>query len=1331
MKNYIYNNNLVKKKDLRNLIKWILINYNNTNTSLLIDTLKNLGFFYATQGAISISIEDLKVPSNKKLLLKKIESEIFETENFYYQGKITEAEKLQYILNLWESTNELLRNQVIQFFKKYDPLNSVYIMAFSGARGNISQVRQLVGMRGLMADQHGQVIDLPIVQNFQEGLTITDYLISSYGARKGLIDTALKTADSGYLTRRLIDVSQDIIIREKNCFTSSGLTFSYLDKEELLGRFICKNMYNPTTKKILFKKDTHITLDVFDILKKKKINNIRVRSPLTCDLYRSVCQKCYGWDLSNYNLIDMGSAIGILAGQSIGEPGTQLTMRTFHTGGVVDLVTTDYDSSPLTGIFQFCNNFKGLPFRTNSGVIGRIIKKKSSAIIIPVDQKKKILKLNLLPNNIILLKNNQFIKEGSPIGDLSQTIKLENTIREPIRSIFSGEVEILNYKQRIKSLIKNNEIWVLSSKILFSPVKSFINFYKTYRINKNNSIFRSKINFYQNGLISYKKKTDFLKQEFLLKNNIKFILKGIKLKKLKIAINKNNFFLKEKKFSCLLEFSKKNILFPSSNKNIFGLLILKNFIPEVGGTGYYNYRNKNKKPTFNYIKRKKSSKKSSKKYFSGALTKLRTFIWFNEESYNINFEKTKILARSGNKIFKKSLLAQGIKSKTSGLLQIKRNGIFADITIKTGVILDKFKNRELRKILHNKLFFPGEIKKKKISLFKDISTKKTNRMLKKYIEIYETPFSGIEIVSKKIKFFDFKLRFDYPHSSGYSIKEIERLNIISSNLTLTNNSNIFIRKKIKFLNESKKLKINLIPTLYFKDYIIPKLYNKAINLCLLVQKRQYLNLYSILAYLESITSISLEIIKINEKRSNNLKYFSLISNNDCFQVKKSEVNINEIYNKKYIKKNNLVGKILFDTKDNYIVRKGIPYLFPESEVYKTNPNKLFNIKKKFLIAKKKIITQQYKNYNLYNYNFCSFFISKINNNFYNPNFFIPQFLHNFKDLEFYYNKNNLKVLHDYFSEVPVKIHIGKKQNRIKSSFLKSFKIIPLISEDVDLPKYYRLEGSENKIKNLIFFNHEDYIMSGNILGFLNLKKRTASDIVQGLPQISAALEGRIDPKKLACFTFINTNYIFHKIGIPIIEENNINPHLFLKIYFTYYGSEKIIQYSKNKIFKKRLLDNYNAAYRSLKKVELLILNFINNTYQSQGVNINTKHFEIIIKQMTDKTIITKSNDSPFYSNDVVDLYHLKYINSVLKQYNKKLPYYIPVVFGISRSALNNPSFLSAASFQETVSILSYAALEGRIDWLRGLKENVITGNLLPIGSGNFNYKLAFQKDLNN
>ena len=225
----LFNNGIINKRQLKNLMLYAFHNYGVVKSSIIADKVKNLTFHYATKSGISLSIEDLRVPEKKRSLIGLTNNEVENTEQNYGIGNITNVERFQKVIDIWNNASNFLKEEVVTYFRESDPLNPLYIMAFSGARGNISQVRQLVGMRGLMADPQGQIIDLPIQSNFREGLTVTEYIISSYGARKGLVDTALRTADSGYLTRRLVDVAQDIIVREEDCQTQDGLS-----KKELI-----------------------------------------------------------------------------------------------------------------------------------------------------------------------------------------------------------------------------------------------------------------------------------------------------------------------------------------------------------------------------------------------------------------------------------------------------------------------------------------------------------------------------------------------------------------------------------------------------------------------------------------------------------------------------------------------------------------------------------------------------------------------------------------------------------------------------------------------------------------------------------------------------------------------------------------------------------------------------------------------------------------------------------------------------------------------------------------------------------------------------------------
>jgi DNA-directed RNA polymerase subunit beta' len=242
-KMHSFKNSLINKKSLKDLMYQAFLNYGIVKSSIIADRVKNLTFHYATKSGISISVEDLRVPYKKRELIGLTSNEVTITAKRYNIGSITSVERFQRTIDIWNNANNFLKDEVLTYFRESDPLNPLYIMAFSGARGNISQVRQLVGMRGLMSNPQGQIIDLPIRSNFREGLTVTEYIISSYGARKGLVDTALRTADSGYLTRRLVDVAQDIIVREEDCGTNEGLAASELaspDSLNLRGRLLAK-----------------------------------------------------------------------------------------------------------------------------------------------------------------------------------------------------------------------------------------------------------------------------------------------------------------------------------------------------------------------------------------------------------------------------------------------------------------------------------------------------------------------------------------------------------------------------------------------------------------------------------------------------------------------------------------------------------------------------------------------------------------------------------------------------------------------------------------------------------------------------------------------------------------------------------------------------------------------------------------------------------------------------------------------------------------------------------------------------------------------------------
>nr|YP_009185182.1 beta'' subunit of RNA polymerase [Bracteacoccus giganteus]ALO63537.1 beta'' subunit of RNA polymerase [Bracteacoccus giganteus] len=507
----LFLNCVFDKGRLKAFVVWFLQNYGQKKTIELLEQLKQIGFGYATKAGISLGIDDLKIPAQKTDLLINAQALIDEGSVQYKRGEITGVEKFQRLIDTWHQTSENLKQEVIRHFEATDLLNPVYMMAFSGARGNISQVRQLVGMRGLMADPQGQIIDFPIRSNFREGLTLTEYIISSYGARKGIVDTALRTANAGYLTRRLVDVAQHVIVSEFDCKTSRGILVLdmkegnktiYSFQNRLLGRVLAKDIFDKQQK--IASKNQEVSADLANSIA-KITKKALIRSPLTCETKKLVCQLCYGWSLSTSSLVSIGEAVGIIAAQSIGEPGTQLTMRTFHTGGVFSGGLSEQIIAQNDGIVEYSAPIPGICVRTPQGQIAFLTKTQGCLIFkttvfsnsahqlssdseTPDSTHTKI--WNIPPYTVLFARNKQKVFKKQIIAQLasfSLSGEIQKTPKgdaeQTIYSLFEGEI----YNSNIDVIEKFNEyqdltfeawgwgyLWVLAGKIYRYPIQSYV-----------------------------------------------------------------------------------------------------------------------------------------------------------------------------------------------------------------------------------------------------------------------------------------------------------------------------------------------------------------------------------------------------------------------------------------------------------------------------------------------------------------------------------------------------------------------------------------------------------------------------------------------------------------------------------------------------------------------------------------------------------------------------------------------------------------------------------------------------------------------------------------
>ncbi len=410
--------NKVGKKQLGIIIDRCIDKYGTSRSSIVLDNIKATGFKYSTKGAITVAVIDAVIPPAKKDILAAAEKEIDEVSKNYRRGLISNDERSRHVIDIWNKATE----DVADALKgNLDEFNPIFMMADSGARGSMSQIRQLAGMRGLIANTAGKVIEIPIRANYREGLNVLEYFISSRGARKGLADTALRTADSGYLTRRLVDVSQDVIVRENDCGTEEGLLVSDIKdgnhiletlEERLIGRFLLHPAVSPETGEVICDNDHMITKEDAKRIVDAGIEEIEIRSILTCHSHHGVCQKCYGSNLATNKPVTVGEAVGIVAAQSIGEPGTQLTMRTFHTGGIASTEDITQGLPRVEELFEARRPKRCGLIAKISGRVRLVEEKKSNVIVINNEETMEEEKIVIPYGSRTLVNDGDYVEAG-------------------------------------------------------------------------------------------------------------------------------------------------------------------------------------------------------------------------------------------------------------------------------------------------------------------------------------------------------------------------------------------------------------------------------------------------------------------------------------------------------------------------------------------------------------------------------------------------------------------------------------------------------------------------------------------------------------------------------------------------------------------------------------------------------------------------------------------------------------------------------------------------------------------------------------------------------
>lgn len=755
--------NTITKNILEGIIKKNFKSFGIFSTSNLLDSLKLLGFFYATNSGISVNIEELKTPEVKKTVLENTLKESNYINEKWKTGRISEVERFDHIIDKWSLTTEILKDKIVEYFQKFDPVNNLYVMAFSGARGNMSQVRQLIGMRGLMSDQNGKIISLPIQTNFREGLSSIDYIISSYGARKGLVDTALKTADSGYLTRRLIYVAQNLIIRKIDCNSNKGI-FIYYDNKTNIKDIVGRVLISATSLKSYKVSKTFKNIQLNEETLKIFSNNsiiLNIRSPLMCLIKNSICQNCYGWDLSKKKLIHLGEAVGIIAAHSIGEPGTQLTMRTFHTGGIFTGELLEQISAPISGKLQFSSSIeKKNIFRTNHG---KLVYKIFREITLNVKNWKRNSKpIHLNVGSLLYIIHSKYVKKGDLIAEI---IKKSNFLSVyklvPIHSSFSGELYFETNKDIVKisklQLKRKKLLWLKSGKIFKLPMEILFNYPNNIKDNKSVAFLNfvspyEGFLFFNNAslvILSNKKKyiiniegLKFLKSNYkvrliFLAKNYQFIDKYTVIGKYTIRPFISGKIFTIKKY--LIEKEFYVVFFLITSLDIWKFNEDQNF----NSISFLQNKGLNIGHKINiYIKTK----------ISGFLLKRYGKRLFFQKAYSIYLDKkTYIKHRNGNYVAKKELMLTLLSSvqETQDIVQglPKINNLFearvpnknktSTLAAQPGIYVQSLIWHELKKIdLDNELIF---INYK--TLLKPLAKKNNFQKQLKYIELIQTKYS--------------------------------------------------------------------------------------------------------------------------------------------------------------------------------------------------------------------------------------------------------------------------------------------------------------------------------------------------------------------------------------------------------------------------------------------------------------------------------------------------------------------------------------------------------------------------------------------------------------
>uniref|UniRef100_A0AB39U331 DNA-directed RNA polymerase subunit beta'' n=1 Tax=Ophioglossum hongii TaxID=3238578 RepID=A0AB39U331_9MONI len=1349
----LFYNKLMDRAAIKRLISRLVAHFGITYTTNILDQLKTLGFQRATNASISLGIDDLLTASSKAWLIRDAEKQSSILEQHHRYGSVNAVERLRQSIETWYATSEYLKQEMNPTFEVTDPPNPVHMMSFSGARGSLSQVHQLVGMRGLMSDPQGQIIDLPIQSNLREGLSLTEYIISCYGARKGVVDTAVRTSDAGYLTRRLVEVVQHIVVRKTDCGTIGGVPLNPLQdpdgfirsipQQKLIGRVLADNVYVDT--RCIAIRNQDIGNELADRLVAFRVQPISIRSPLTCRNITWICQLCYGWSLTHHELVELGEAVGIIAGQSIGEPGTQLTLRTFHTGGVFTGDIAEHVRAPFDGIVYF-NEDSVHPARTRHGHPAWLCQDDLS---VSIRGRDGIYKFVAPPQSFVLVQNNQYVESKQVIAEVrAEKSPPKEEVKKYVYSDSEGEMHwstIVRHsskhaKNNVYPILETGYVWVLSGglceigKAPSSPYKDRDRIsFRPFPI-KNESLLNSRrandgkevepSNPYQKKQVFNRSRFDsritskFLDSLYSLNIPQNFSLKRNRMNGrfiLPMGRGGSVRYRKALHVNFVLQIPKNGIL----NRGDI-LAIYEDPKHRISTSGILKYGTARVNSTadgeFIYEYGKRTSFISRYRILEGG-----NFFLIPGEIYTIHQSHSFLSVLNNSIVRAGEQIAPNISSKSGGLVRIEKSQNNIEIRVLPGNL---YNAKEITGISeHNDALIPPGASVSDHFRSKDwiylqwiTSHRRDTFAIARPVVEYNVPNGYSSDI------FTSDLPLEKQNHSKIQVRAIEyMLYEDGEEVRVINDANIQLVQICLVMDWERERNIepadiyilelrvgNIYKTylcISFSSHLDPYIgsdrdgsYSKHIcsngfswnDSITRIPKAQ-----SLIERQGTIRSVSEQGTSFSILSPQNLFKNSLYTNSEYLNesnqldrnLKLGEVTFFPADSPSVVSKNKfLYGVITPSEKSREIGTASTDFVLPVSHTHMAQ-----GINELGLLG---------NSHNIVN---CSSYPCGTAGNkiLFKKSSFInnPRSIHQVPDWYLIDEKKEICGLGSlypigrnncyYTFRLPDSHYGGASIVNLGQSICgnaelcgglissQSGQIISIHSDSftIRLAKpYLATEGAT------VHSHYGNTLKEGDTLITLTYERFKSGDIIQGLPKVEQLLEAR------------PTNSVSRDLERGFEDWNKGITRLIGNFWSCFLGAGISMEQSRTD-----LVDQIQRVYRS------------------QGVRVSDKHIEIIVRQMTSKALTLEDRMADaFLPGELIELSRAQRMNRALGRSIS----YKPIVLGVTKASLNTTSFISEASFQETTRVLARAAIRGRIDWLKGLKENVILGSIVPTGTGN-------------